>query len=184
MAEQKIHYLAYSSVEKRISILKEERAQAAVQLQEALAMGDLRENSEYDAAKEAMGRIVKELDSLTPSLGYQQAKANPNARVIEEGCVIQLTIYSVSDVPLKQNQAEQEKPIFKGKLMYGGVVPGLDLLRDHALDIATPVGNAINGKQNGYMSISVPGGYSNLYVEKVMEDITAEQLLSEPIFVM
>lgn len=184
MAEMKIHYLAYSRVEKRISALKEEHAQTSVQLQEALAMGDLRENSEYDAAKEAMGRIVKELDALTPSLGYPQAKANPNARVIEEGCVVALTIYSVSDVPLKKEQAEREEPIFNGRLMYGGVVPGLDLLRDHALDIGTPVGAAINGKQNGYLSVAVPGGYSNLHVEKVMEEVTVDQLLGEPIFVL
>lgn len=183
MAEMKIHYLAYSGIEKRIEELKGEQSQVSVQLQEAIAMGDLRENSEYDAAKDAMERIVKELDTLIPSRSYPQVKANPSARVIEEGCVIRLIIYGVSPVPMKKSDAEKEEPIFNGMLAYGGAVPGLSLLRDHILDVGTPVGSIINGKQGGYMSVPVPGGHSNLYVEKVMEEITAEQLLHEPIFV-
>lgn len=183
MAEMKIHYLAYSNIEGKIAALKEERQQISVQLNEALAMGDLRENSEYDAAKEAMARVVKELDALIPSLGYSQARANLNARVIEEGSVIDLCIYSVSPAPMERERAEKEQPIFKGRLLYGGVVPGIDLLRDHALDVNTPVGRCILGKQAGFYSTVVPGGHANFYVEKVREEMTPEQILAEPIFV-
>lgn len=183
MAEQMIHYLAYSRIEQRAGELKAEREKISVQLQEALTMGDLRENSEYDAAKDAMWRVVREIDSLTPSLGYKQAKANPNARVIEEGCVINITVYSVTNAPSTLQQVEDTPPIFKGMLMFGGVVPGLDLLRDHALSVETPIGSAILGKQGGFYSVLVPGGHANISVEKVMRDVTPEQLLAEPVFV-
>ncbi len=183
MAGQMIHHLAYSGIEKRIQELKAEREVASVQLQEALSLGDLSENSEYDAAKEAMGRVVKELDSLVPSLSYPQVKANPNARVIEEGCVIDLTVYSVTQGPRTLQDVAEEKPVFKGMLMFGGVVQGIDLLRDHALSAETPVGKAILGKQGGFYAVPVPGGHANLVVEKVMHEVTTEELLREPIFV-
>ena len=41
MAEQRIHYLALSGIEKRIADLRVDREKASVQLQEALAMGEI-----------------------------------------------------------------------------------------------------------------------------------------------
>ena len=194
MAEQRIHYLALRGIEERVATLRNERETANAQLQEALSMGDLRENSEYDAAKEQMQRIVRELDSLTPSLSLQPIKANPNARVIEEGCVIRLRIYSVTQAPVNYNvslpdsKGKQPEPIFDGLLMYGGTVPGQDLLQDHAFAIDTPIGRAILGKQPGYYTVQVPGGHANFTVEKVITDndgneITPETLLQSPVFV-
>lgn len=195
MAEQRIHYLALKGIEERVESLRAERESAAEQLQEALAMGDLRENSEYDAAREQMQRIVRELDSLTPSLGLQPIKANPNARVIEEGCVIRLRIYSVTQSPINYNPGAADSsgkipdPIFDGLLMYGGTVPGQDLLQDHALDVTTPIGRAILGKQPGNYSVQVPGGHANLVVEKVVTDpetggeVTPETLKRSAVFV-
>lgn len=193
MAEQRIHYLALSGLESRVSALRKERDETAVQLQEAVAMGDLRENSEYDAAKDAMSRIVKELDSLTPSLSLKPIKANPNARVIEEGCVIRLRVYSVTPSPVSasviQAMGPNAKPLFDGLLMYGGTVPGQDLLQDHALSIDTPIGRGILGKQPGYHTVQVPGGHANFIVEKVTIDeetggeITPETLMRQPVFI-
>lgn len=195
MAEQRIHYLALKGIEERVASLREEREQASIQLQEALSKGDLRENSEYDAAKEQMQRIVRELDSLTPSLGLQPIKANPNARVIEEGCVVRLRIYSVTQSPMNYNVSQPDStgkapdPIFDGVLMYGGTVPGQDLLRDHALDVTTPIGRHILGKQPGYYTVQVPGGHANLTVEKLNADpetggeITPDTLTRHPVHV-
>lgn len=196
MAEQRIHYLALSGIEKRIADLKSDRESANAQLQEALAMGDLRENSEYDAAKDEMQRIVKELDSLTPSLSLKPIKANPNARVIEEGCVIKLCIYSVTQSPAPESisrpgpDGSQPSKVFEGLLMYGGTVPGQDLLSDHALSADTPIGHYILGKQPGFYNVKVPGGHANLTVEKVVTDpetggeVTSETLKRQPIFVL
>lgn len=195
MAEQRIHYLALRGIEKRVSDLRAEREIASAQLQEALSMGDLRENSEYDAAREEMRRIVRELDSLTPSLGLQPIKANPNARVIEEGCVIHLRIYSTTPSPCTQSvcfataDGKEPQPIFDGILAYGGTVNGQDLLTDRALAIDTPIGRAILGKQPGFYSVQVPGGHANFTVEKLSLDketggeITPEILKQSDIYV-
>lgn len=195
MAEQRIHYLALSGIEKRVAELRAEREVVSVQLQEALGMGDLRENSEYDAARDSMSRIVKELDALLPSLGLQPIKANPNARVIEEGCVIRLKIYSVTPSPMTAVctqpglDGKPPEPIFDGLLMYGGTVQGQSLLMDHALSTSTPIGKAILGKQPGFHTVQVPGGHANFTVEKVIKDdetgeeITPEDLLRQPIFI-
>ncbi len=195
MAEQRIHYLALSGIEQRIADLRKEREVANAQLQEALAMGDLRENSEYDAAKDEMQRIVKELDALTPSLSLQPIKANPNARVIEEGCVVLLRIYSVTQSPASEaisrpnEDGELPERIFEGLLMYGGTVPGQDLMSDHALAVTTPIGRYILGKQPGFHTVQVPGGHANITVEKVITDpdtggeITPETLRRHPVFI-
>lgn len=196
MAEQRIHYLALSGIEKRIADLRVDREKASVQLQEALAMGDLRENSEYDAAKDEMARIVKELDALAPALSMQPIRANPNARVIEEGCVIHLRVFSVTPSPmthaaiLAENGGKEPQSIFDGLLMYGGAAPGQNLMSDHALSTDTPIGKAILGKQPGFHTVRAPAGHSNFIVEKVTKDpetgeeITPETLKRYPVFVM
>lgn len=192
MAEQRIHYLALGLIEDRLKVLREEREKASIQVYEALNKGDLKENSEHDMAKDDLMKIVKEIDTLTPALSYTPIQANPSIRVIEEGCVIRLKIYSVTPEPLKTkpvDTGDKDEFIFNGLLMYGGAVPGQDLLNDRSLSSTSPIGMAILGKPPGYFTARVPGGHANFIVEKILRDevtqgeVTAETLLREEIYV-
>lgn len=173
MAEKGVHYLAYTSIRQRLEENAKEVATASEQLQEALKMGDLRENSEYDAAKERMGKVTKERDMLTPVLSMPQVRANDSASIFEEGCVMELKVFSMTPEPLEPRSEAFNKmmattqPIFEGVLMYGGTLPIQELLTDSALSIDTPIGSYLLGKQSGPYSIQVPGGFANVYAKKL-----------------
>lgn len=173
MSEKGVHYLAYSSIRQRIEKNAVELSDASVQLQEALKLGDLRENSEYDAAKDLMSKITKERDMLSPVLSMPQIRANDSASIFEEGCVIDLKVYNMTPGPMdtrSEKFADMMKtsvPIFEGILMYGGTLPIQELLVDSALSVDTPIGKFLLGKQPGAYSIQVPGGFANIYVRKL-----------------
>lgn len=173
MAEKGVHYLAYDAIKERISANAEEYEQASSELQEAIAMGDLRENSEYDAAKEHLGRVTRERDMLLPVLSMPQVRANDSASIFEEGCVVELRVYNMTPEPMDprgdafQNMIKTVTPVFEGKLMLGGTLPIQELLADAALDTATPIGGYLLGKQSGNYSIQVPGGFANVSAKKL-----------------
>lgn len=184
MAEKGVHYLAYSTIRQRLEDNAKELEQASMQLQEALKLGDLSENSEYDAAKDRMSRVTKERDMLAPVLAMSQVKANDSASIFEEGCVIQLKVFNMTSGPMDPRSdafarlMRETEPIFEGTLMYGGTLPIQELLTDAALSVETPIGGFLLGKQSGAYSIQVPGGFANIYAKKLksteftMEDIS------------
>lgn len=173
MAEKGVHYLAYSNIRQRLEKNAEELESATVQLQEALKLGDLRENSEYDAAKDLMGKVTKERDMLVPVLSMPQVRANDSASIFEEGCVILLKVFNMTPEPMETRgdafakMMETTEPIFEGTLMYGGTLPIQELLADAALSVDTPIGGYLLGKQSGAYSIQVPGGFANIYAKKL-----------------
>lgn len=175
MREKGVHYLALSDVRKRLDKNAEDYKVAAVQLTEALKMGDLRENSEYDSAKESMGRIVAERDMLTPVLQLPVVKANDNVSIIEEGCVLDIKVFKVIPSPVNVNsdaftQLTSATPAFEGKVMFGGTLPMQELLTDAALGSDTPIGTFLLGKRSGSYCIRVPGGFSPVLVKKLRSD--------------
>lgn len=175
MRERGVHYLALSDIRKRLDKNAEDYNVAAVQLTEALKLGDLRENSEYDTAKESMGRIVAERDMLTPVLQLPVVKANDNVSIIEEGCVLDIKVYKAIPSPVSVNsdtfrQLTSVTPAFEGKVMFGGTLPMQELLVDAALGADTPIGAFLLGKRSGPYCIRVPGGFSPVIVKKLRSD--------------
>lgn len=189
MAEQKIHYLGLENVERRIKELRKLRAESAAAFHEVSNQGDFKENSGRDIEKDNLQRIVKELDTLLPALGYTPVKANPNVRGIEEGCVIRLRVYSVTPTPANSNislpgpDGKEPTPIFDGVLLFGGAVKGQSILTDRALSATSPLGKAILGKQPGFFTAPVPGGHANFVVEKIMKDsVTGGEVTLDTVF--
>lgn len=184
MVTEGIHYLSLSKARNKYEHLSVEYAQAKKQLAEAAAMGDLRENAEYDAAKTAVGKIAKELEALQPVMSMASIRANDAVLVIQEGCVIDLIIHKLTSVPVQPGSDEfealkKESPTFHGLLAYGASIGLHELLVDDILKIDTPIGAVLLGKPAGDYSIEVPGGFSNLTVSKVFDIEDAAYLYCE-----
>lgn len=168
-----VHYLSYSAIKERVAQNAKEYDEASQELQEAIALGDLSENSEYDAAKDHLGRVTRERDILVPVLSMPQVRANDSASIFEEGCVILLKLYNVTPEPMDPRSdafarmAKETTPVFEGTLLLGGVLPIQELLTDAALATDTPIGGFLLGKQAGNYSIQVPGGFANIFAKKL-----------------
>ncbi len=178
--QQRIHPLALIGVKKRLSELASELSEASVALDRALAFGDLSENSEYDAAKETMRKLTAERDLLTPLLTYVECESSDSTDNIDEGCIIELWAYGTTPQQLPVDDLEKETAVIHGKLMFGGAVPGWDILNDHALGTDTPVGHFLVGKRSGSYSIQVKDGFVRVRVKKLPSTgITANDLFCE-----
>lgn len=182
MNDAGVHYLAYNNIKERLVENANEYNKVAVELNEALKMGDLRENSEYDAAKSSMAKITRERDMLSPVLSMSVIKANDNTNIFEPGSVIQLDVYNLTNKPLDFTEEvldnlKKQEPVFSGIVMLGGIIPILGLLEDNALSTDTPVGNYLIGKVSGAYSVRVPGGFANIVATKLKTtDITSGDL--------
>lgn len=184
MAVNGVHFLAVDRGKARLTELDAEYAQVSSQLDEAIKMGDLRENAEYEIAKSQVQRITRERESLAGIMMMPIVRANDNIRVIEEGCIVRVTVWDVLATPVTPGSPEFTKlkegePSFRGILMYGATLAFQDLLTDKALSVDTPVGKYLLGKQSGDYSIVVPGGFACVTAEKLKNSTAAEELYCE-----
>ncbi len=106
-----------------------ERGQISAQIAEARDKGDLSENAEYDAAKEAQGLLELKISKLETALS--------NARVIDEsqldlskalilskvkiknvanGAIMEYTLVSEKEADLKERKISVDSPIGEGLL--------------------------------------------------------------------
>lgn len=190
MSVDGVHYLSLGQARERYAQTTAEFDVAKQRLAEAVAMGDLRENAEYDVAKDAVGRLARELDALQPVLSMPAVRANDSVLVIQEGCVIELIIHSLTQNPITPGSEEFNKlkratesgqltPAFHGLLAYGATMSFHELLVDNILSADTEIGAFLLGKPTGDYSVEVAGGFSNLTVTKVYDVETASILYCE-----
>lgn len=146
MAE--VTYFTQEGIEK----LKEElaqlkttgRANIAKQIAEARDKGDLSENAEYDAAKEAQGLLELKIAKLEQVLG--------NARVIDESKIDNSKVLALSVVKIKniKNGAE---------MTYRLVAENEADLKSGKISIKSPIAQGLLGKSVGDKAlITVPNG--------------------------
>ena len=121
-----------------------ERPKISQQIAEARDKGDLSENAEYDAAKEAQGhleaRIAKMEDLVT------------NARLIDESQVDTSKVYILSKVKIKnqKNNAIVE---------YTLVAENEANLAEKKISVDSPIGKGLLGKKVGDVAkVQVPAG--------------------------
>ena len=106
-----------------------ERPAAAKAIAEAREKGDLSENAEYDAAKEAQGLLEAKIAELDSQLGrarvidlsqIDQSKAMMFAKVriknLRRGAEMEYQLVSESEADLKAKKISVESPIGKGLL--------------------------------------------------------------------
>jgi transcription elongation factor GreA len=130
-----------------------ERPAASKAIAEAREKGDLRENAEYDAAKESQGLLEAKIQRLEGELA--------NARVIDEGTIDTskvsiLTKVTVTNLTNKKQMtyylvSEKEADLKIGKI-----------------SITSPIGKGLLGKHVGEVAnVKVPAGTLQFKIENI-----------------
>ena len=121
-----------------------ERPKASQAIAEARDKGDLSENAEYDAAKEAQGLLEMKISKLEETMA--------NARIIDESQLDTSKVLVLSTVKIK-NQTN-------GMVMtYKLVAESEADLKSGKISVSSPIGKGLLGKSVGDIAeISVPNG--------------------------
>ena len=125
-------------------MLSVDRPAAAAAIAEARDKGDLSENAEYDAAREAQGLLEMRIAQLEATLN--------NSRVIDESKIQKDKVQILSKVKLLNHNNKRE-------VTYTIVSENEANLREGKLAIGTPIAKALLGKKKGeVIEVSVPAG--------------------------
>ncbi len=121
-----------------------ERPNISKQIADARDKGDLSENAEYDAAKEAQGLLEMRISRL-------QAVVR-NARVIDPSLIDTETVQILNIVKLKNLKTKSE-------MEYTIVSESEANLREKKISVNTPIAKGLLGKRVGdVVEITVPNG--------------------------
>ena len=133
-----------------------ERPKASQAIAEARDKGDLSENAEYDAAKEAQGMLEMQIAKLETTLA--------NARIINESELDTSKVLVLSTVEVK-NKANN------AKMKYKLVAQSEADLKAGKISVDSPIGKGLLGKEVGEVSIiSVPNGNIELEIISISRD--------------
>jgi transcription elongation factor GreA len=135
----------YDRLKAELDNLKsEERPKAARQIAEAREKGDLSENAEYDAAKEAQGLLELKISLMEETVA--------NARVISGEDLDASIVGVLSTVQLRQTKTGKE---FKYMLVSESEAD----LKAGKISVTSPIGKGLLGKKVGDTAeITTPGG--------------------------
>jgi transcription elongation factor GreA len=121
-----------------------ERPSISAQIAEARDKGDLSENAEYDAAKEAQGLLEMKISKLKNILA--------NSRILDESKIDTSKVQLLNKVKIKN--------LKNNAIMTYTLVPESEAnLKEMKLSIDTPIAKGLLGKQVGDQAeIKVPSG--------------------------
>ncbi|OGU26332.1 MAG: transcription elongation factor GreA [Ignavibacteria bacterium GWA2_54_16] len=133
-------------LEKELRELKiKGRAEMAAKIAEARGYGDLSENAEYDAAKEAQQHLELRIQKLQETLAH--------ARIIESSDLPNDKVYILSIVKLKDLKTNET-------IDYRLVSPEEADFDKNKISVTSPIGKALMGKKSGEtVKIKVPAGF-------------------------
>lgn len=149
-----VHYLTkegYNKLLEEVNYLETERRPAiSRQIAEARDKGDLSENAEYDAAKEAQGLLEAKISRLKTLIS--------NARLIDESQISTDSVQILNKVTIRNTKNNQ-------KMAYTLVSESEANLKQGKIAIGTPVGKGLLGKKVGdIVDIKVPSGIMNFEI--------------------
>ena len=120
------------------------RADMAQKIAEARSYGDLSENAEYDAAKEAQQHLELRIQKLEETLA--------RARIIDASELPNDKVYILSVVKMKDTKTKET-------IEYRLVSPEEADFEKNKLSVTSPVGKALMGKKAGdVVKVKVPAG--------------------------
>jgi len=162
MAENKTNGVVYLTRERLVELEKElhelklnGRAEMAQKIAEARSHGDLSENAEYDAAKEAQQHLELRISKLEQTLS--------RTRIIESNELPNDKVYILSKVTLKDLKTKET-------VVYLLVSPEEADFEKNKISITSPLGKGLMGRTRGEsIKIPVPAGvleYKILEIER------------------
>ena len=121
-----------------------ERPNISKQIAEARDKGDLSENAEYDAAKEAQGLLEMKISKLQETIR--------NARIIDPSQINTNAVQILNKVNLRNTKTNQE-------MEYTIVSESEADLKAKKISVSTPIAKGLLGKKVGdVVDIQVPSG--------------------------
>ena len=127
-----------------------QRPSISEQIAEARDKGDLSENAEYDAAKEAQGILEMKISKLETIVS--------NARLIDEGQMDNSKVFILSKVLIKNQTNGME-------IEHTLVAENEADLKLRKISIESPIGKGLLGKKIGDIAeIQTPGGIMNFEI--------------------
>ncbi len=144
----KYTYLTQEGYDKLTAELQElksdGRANAAKAIAEAREKGDLSENAEYDAAKDAQGMLEMKINQLEKTLSM--------ARIIDEEDVDTSKVTVLSKVSIRNLKTNKE-------ITYQLVSAAEANLKEKKISVSSPIGEGLLGRGVGEVAeIETPGG--------------------------
>lgn len=133
-----------------------ERPNASKAIAEARDKGDLSENAEYDAAKEAQGMLEMRISKLE--------EINANARLIDESVLDTSKALVHSNVKIKNQTNGME-------MIYKLVAQSEADLKTGKISVDSPIGKGLLGKEVGEIAeIQVPNGTMKFEILEIYRD--------------
>lgn len=135
----------YKKLKEEINQLETvQRPAISKQIAEARDKGDLSENAEYDAAKEAQGLLEAKISQLKTLLA--------NARLINEDAIGTDKVQILNKVTIRNTKNNQ-------KMTYTLVAESEANLKEGKIAVSTPIAQGLMGKKVGEVAeIKVPSG--------------------------
>jgi len=150
----KVNYLSkegYEKLEAELRDLKTRgRKQIAEDIAEARAKGDLSENAEYDAAKEAQGHLETRIAKLENTLA--------TSRIIDSKDIDTSKVYLLSKITILNKKVGKE-------MTYQLVSKDEADFAAGKISVDSPIGKALLGKEKGdNVEVDVPAGKLELEI--------------------
>ncbi|MFA6769990.1 MAG: transcription elongation factor GreA [Bacteroidales bacterium] len=152
-----MHYLTAEGLEKlkaeQQQLISVERPAISRQIAEARDKGDLSENAEYDAAKEAQGLLELKIVKLGEIIA--------SARIVDESKINTTQIQIMNKVKLKN--------LTNNSIVEYTLVGEAEAdLKEGKLAAPTPIGRALIGKKKGdVVEVNVPSGVIKLEILEI-----------------
>lgn len=154
MSEIYLSRVGYEKLRQELEYLKTtKRREISKAIGEARLQGDLSENAEYDAAKEAQGYCEAHISELEGKLS--------DVRIIEDMDIPADKVYIGAIVSLKDLDSGEA-------IQYTMVSPEEADYETNKLSILSPIGKGLMGKAQGEeVEVQVPAGTLKYKVEKI-----------------
>ena len=153
----KVNYLSkegYDNLKTELrDLVTRGRKEIARQINEAWSHGDLSENAEYDAAKEAQGKMEARISELE--------KIVSNSRVLDDKNIDNSKVYVLSTVTIFNRKSQKE-------MKYTLVSKDEADFNKGKISVDSPIGKALMGRKVGdVVKVNVPAGNLELEIRNI-----------------